>query len=158
MSSAESSAENAVVAPFVVLLVADDLMFPSRVREGVKPLGGTVRVVSTVEAAVAGAVAGPSPRAVFVSLTARRFDPLAVVAALKGDARTRSLPLLTFAGHMETEKHEAARKAGADVSAANSSVALHLPKLLERLDRLAADPAALENTDVLEIEEETDNH
>jgi CheY-like chemotaxis protein len=128
--------------PPYLLLIADDLMFPSRVREAVKPLTGTVRVVATEPAAIEAASADPAPDAVLVNLTARRYDPLAVIiTALKGDERTRALPLLAFAGHVETEKHDAARAAGADLVAANSSVALHLPKLLERLQRIASGTA-----------------
>jgi CheY-like chemotaxis protein len=138
-----------------LLLVADDLMFPSRVREALKPLGGTVKVVSTAEAAQEAALADPAPDAVLVNLTARRYDALAVIGALKADERTRLLPLLAFAGHVEAEKHEAARAAGADLVAANSSVALHLPKLLERLRRIAAGTENAPDADnALEIEED----
>jgi CheY-like chemotaxis protein len=55
------------------------------------------------------------------------------IAALKQDPASAAIPLLAFAGHLEKDKHEAARRAGADRVAANSSVALHLPALLTRL-------------------------
>ena len=123
-------------------------MFPSRVREGVKPLGYTVRVVATADAARDALRSDPLPLAILVNLTARRYDPLAVIAACKADDRAGTIPLLAFAGHVEKDKHTAARAAGADLVAANSSVALHLGALLTRL--LAQEPA---ETDVLEIEE-----
>lgn len=138
-----------------LLLVADDLMFPSRVREALRPLEGTVKVAATETAALDAARSEPAPDAVLVNLTARRYDPLAVIRALKDDERTRALPLLAFAGHVEAEKHEAARAAGADLVAANSSVALHLPKLLERLQRIAAGTEnAPDPENALEIEED----
>jgi CheY-like chemotaxis protein len=138
-----------------LLLVADDLMFPSRVREALRPLYGTVKVAATETAAIDAARSEPAPDAVLVNLNARRYDPLAVIRAMKGDDRTRVLPLLAFAGHVEAEKHEAARAAGADLVAANSSVALHLPKLLERLQRIAAGTEnAPDPENVLEIEED----
>jgi CheY-like chemotaxis protein len=118
--------------PFDILLVSDDLMFPSRVREGLRPLGHTLKTVGS-EAAVQSAIAGHVPSAILVNLTARRYDPLAVIAFLKGTAATAAVPLLAFAGHVETEKHEAARRAGADMVAANSSVSMHLPALLKKL-------------------------
>jgi CheY-like chemotaxis protein len=114
------------------LLVADDLMFPSRVREGAKPLGYAVRVAGT-EAAALTMAREADPAAVLVNLTARRYDPFAVIRALKADPDAARLPLLAFAGHVEREKHRAAREAGADLVAANSSVSLHLSALLARL-------------------------
>lgn len=124
-------------------------MFPSRVQEGVKPLGYTVRVAPTESTALQSATDSP-PAAILVNLTARRYDPLAVIAALKADEKTRAIPLLAFAGHVEREKHQAAREAGADMVAANSSVSLHLGTLLKRL--LNATPEN-ETDDVLEIHE-----
>ena len=141
--------KNDTPAQQVLLLVADDLMFPSRVREGARPLGYTVKTASTEAAALSDAQADPPPIAILVNLTARRFDPLSVIAALKADPNTRAVPLLAFAGHVETEKHEAARRAGADRTAANSSVSLHLAALLSRL--LKPTPTEILE-DVLEIE------
>ena len=132
-----------------LLLVADDLMFPSRIREGAKPLGYTVRIAPTEKAAIEGARTSP-PAAILINLTARRYDPLSVITGLKASEQTRSIPLLAFAGHVEREKHQAAREAGADMVAANSSVSLHLAAVLNRL--LNATPGN-ETDDALEIEE-----
>lgn len=133
-------------APLLVL-VSDDLMFPSRVREALKPLGYNLRVAAT-EAALREAVSGNiSPLAVFVNLTARRYDPLEIITSLKESPATRGLPVLAFAGHVEKDKHAAARAAGADMVAANSSVSLHLPILLSRLlsgERSSADVEEVE--------------
>jgi CheY-like chemotaxis protein len=116
-----------------LLLVADDLITPSRVREGARPLGYQVAVAATETTAREMARATPPPAAILVNLTARRYDPAAVIRDLKAREETRRLPILAFAGHMEQEKHESARAAGANLVAANSSVALHLPVLLSRL-------------------------
>lgn len=124
-------------------------MFPSRIREGAKPLGYAVRIAPTEKAAMEGATTAP-PIAILVNLTARRYDPLAIITALKGDERTRAIPLLAFAGHVEREKHQAAREAGADLVAANSSVSLHLGAVL---NRLLSPPTGNETDDALEIEE-----
>lgn len=118
----------------ILLLVSDDLMFPSRVREGVRPLGYTLRVVGTEAAALeAAGQAGTVPDAILVNLTARRYDAPHLIRELKATEATKAIPLLAFAGHVEKEKHAAAREAGADLVAANSSVSLHLAPLLSRL-------------------------
>lgn len=117
-----------------LLLVSDDLMFPSRVREGVRPLGYTLRVVGTEAAALeAAGKSDPVFDAILVNLTARRYDAPHLIRELKAADATRAIPLLAFAGHVEKDKHAAAREAGADLVAANSSVSLHLAALLSRL-------------------------
>lgn len=108
-----------------VLLLSDDLLLPSRVKEALRPLGWPLTVTATgIDAALS-----QSPDLVIVNLAARRFDPLAAVRAAKAAGRK----VLAFAGHVEAEKHAAARDAGADLVAANSSVALHFPALLRQL-------------------------
>jgi CheY-like chemotaxis protein len=117
-----------------LLLVSDDLMFPSRVREGVRPLGCKLTVAGTADAARNAAKEQESrPDAILINLTARRYDAPELIRELKADESTRTIPLLAFAGHVEKEKHAAARAAGADLIAANSSVSLHLGALLSRL-------------------------
>ncbi len=116
----------------VLLLAADDLMFPSRIGEAVRPLGYELRVAGGAAAVRESALAAP-PAAILVNLSARRLDAPALIRSLKDDPATRAIPVLAFAGHVETDKHDAARAAGADMVAANSSVSLHLPKLLARL-------------------------
>lgn len=147
-SAGEAAAAAAAARPRV-LLAADDLMFPSRIREAVRPLGYTLSVAAS-EAALREKAAADSPAVILVNLNTRRIDPFALIRALKADPTTSAVPLLAFAGHVETAKHDAARAAGADMVAANSSVSLHLPKLL---DRLLAGEHTPRGADVTEIEE-----
>ncbi|MBC8142610.1 MAG: response regulator [Armatimonadetes bacterium] len=117
----------------ILLLVADDLLMGSRVREGAKPSGFTVTVVGSEAAAKAALSGSPAPVAVLVALTVRRVDPFALIRFVK--ATYPAIPVLAFAGHVERELHEKARQSGADLVTANSSVAMHLPALLTRLLR-----------------------
>jgi CheY-like chemotaxis protein len=119
-------------APRSLILVSDDLIFPSRVREALRELPWTVRVVGA-ETALLTALANGAPAVILVNLNARRYDPLVVIAGLKAHPEARRIPILAFAGHVEAGKHAAARAAGADQVAANSSIALHLPAVLDRL-------------------------
>jgi DNA-binding response OmpR family regulator len=115
----------------LILLVSDDLMMGSRVKEGVKVAGYGFASAST-ETAVQNAIASEQPpAAILVALTVRRLDPYALIRMLK--AEHPGVPILAFAGHVEREKHALAREAGADLVTANSSVAMHLPALLSRL-------------------------
>lgn len=123
----------AAIGEPILLLAADDLLFTSRIESAVRPLRYTLRVAASPDKIREIAAADPPPAAILISLSARRFDPNALIRALKTDAATRAVPLLAFAGHVEKDKHDAARAAGADLTAANSSVAQHLPRLLARL-------------------------
>ena len=129
--SGDAAAEASPAKP-TVLLAADDLMFPSRIREAMRPLGYPLSVAATEEA-VREKIVTDSPAVILVNLNTRRVDPIALIRALKADPATSEVPVLAFAGHVETAKHDAARAAGADMVAANSSVSMHLPKLLDRL-------------------------
>ncbi len=84
-----------------LVLVADDLLIGSRVREGAKPSGFTVSVVSTEEAVRKAIATEPRPRAILVALTVRRLDPYALIRTLKTDFP--DLPILAFAGHVERD-------------------------------------------------------
>lgn len=115
----------------LILLVSDDLMMGSRVKEGVKVAGYAFATASTEAAIQTALAAEKQPVAILVALTVRRLDPYALIRSLK--AEHPSLHVLAFAGHVEREKHALAREAGADLVTANSSVAMHLPALLSRL-------------------------
>ncbi len=117
--------------PRTLLLVADDLMTASRVREGAKPAGYAVTVTGSESAAKTALAASPAPVAVLVALTVRRVEPFALIRFVK--ETYPAIPVLAFAGHVERELHAKAREAGADLVTANSSVAMHLPALLTRL-------------------------
>lgn len=116
-----------------LLVVSDDLLLPSRIREAAKPLHCDVQTVSSETKAWEAARSASAPLAILVGLSSRRIDGIGFIRALKADTKTQNLPVWAFAGHVETEKHANARDAGADLSLANSSVALHLPQLLARL-------------------------
>ena len=149
VEAAAAAADAPPPARPLLLLIADDLLFPSRIREAIKPLGWELRVAAT-EAAARAVFASAAPRAVLVNLNARRLDPVVLIRAFKADPATACVPLLAFAGHVETAKHDAAREAGADLVAANSSVSLHLGKLLDRL--LSGErSAAADHARVIEI-------
>lgn len=134
-AKSETTARSTVTdgkAARLLLLAADDLIFPSRIGEALRPLGYSLRVAGTA-GAVQEAARNLSPLAILVNLNARRFDAISLIRDLKADPATGALPILAFAGHVEASKHDSARRAGADMSVANSSVSLHLPRLLDRL-------------------------
>lgn len=105
-------------------------MFPSRIREAVRHLDYDLETKGTADTVLA-ALRAYAPAVILINLNARRFDALNLIRELKALPASAAIPVIAFAGHVETEKHEAARNAGADLVAANSSVSLHLTKLLQ---------------------------
>ena len=75
------------------------------------------------------------PQLVVVSLAARRFDPLAVIQAVRRDPAGSALPILAYAGHVERELLQAGLNAGADMVAPNSALRGSLPEVLAGLTR-----------------------
>ena len=63
----------------LILLVSDDLLFPSRIREALRDLPYRLQTTGS-ESGLIAAVEAESPAAIVVNLTARRYDPLALIA------------------------------------------------------------------------------
>lgn len=89
-----------------VAVVADDLIWGSRLLEVVRRAGGdpvAVRSAAAVEAGLADAAGA------VVDTTARSYDPLAVIRA----AKAAGIPVIAVAPHVAIEMRRAARAAGA---------------------------------------------
>ncbi|MFM7322007.1 MAG: hypothetical protein ACKO5K_10860 [Armatimonadota bacterium] len=111
--------------PIVVALAIDDLMLASRVREALR--GFVVDLVRFH--ADAATQASARPDCVLVSMASRRGDPVECIRA----AKDSGIPVVAFAGHLESDRLEQARSAGADRVVANSSVSSHLPEVLRAI-------------------------
>lgn len=113
------------------LIVADDLMVFARLEFAARAAG--------LEPVPHGATAAALPRLVLVSLAHRRLDPIAFIAAQRAAAVAagRNLPILAFGAHVDEDRLEAARRAGADEVLPHSALVGDLAGRLRRhLDRL----------------------
>jgi DNA-binding NarL/FixJ family response regulator len=70
------------------------------------------------------------PALVIFDLNSRKTDPVATIAALKGDPQLASIRTLGFASHVHTDLIAAARQAGADQVIPRSAFAGQLPEIL----------------------------
>ena len=89
-----------------IAIVADDLIWSTRLIDGVRRAGGEplpIRRASAVESGLVGAAG------VIVDTTARAYDPLAVLRA----AASTGLPSIAVAPHEDVALLRAAREAGA---------------------------------------------
>lgn len=113
----------------MVLVAVDDLMFSSRISTAAKAVGAAIRFTRSVDAVV-GAAREAAPALVIIDLNAARMQPLAILAALKGDPALAAIPTVGFVSHVDTATIEAARGAGVDRVLARSAFVEQLPALL----------------------------
>jgi CheY-like chemotaxis protein len=112
-----------------VIAVVDDLFFASKIRGTAEQLGVTSsfprRIDSLIEAALRD-----QPALIICDLHATRIDPIELARLLKTDERLRSIPLLGFFSHVQTELQQQAEQAGFDRVIPRSAFTKHLPDIL----------------------------
>ena len=121
------------------LLVVGDVFFSAKLRDTLKHLGMGAKSART-EAEVATVLGAGLPRLVIVDLTIKSLAAPALVAQLKADEATRSVPIIAFAGHVFAEALGAAAAAGADRVVTNGQIAGNLPAIIADLGLLSDHP------------------
>ena len=119
------------VAPPVVVLV-DDLMFLSRIREAAKAGGAVVRAARSVSDVLEACRGGA--RTVIVDLDSARLPALEAVSAVAGDPALADVRLVGFYSHVETERARAAREAGCREVLPRSAFVRQLSELIGGID------------------------
>jgi two-component system cell cycle response regulator DivK len=117
------------------LLVVGDVFFSAKLRDTLKHLGMGAKSART-DAEVAGVLGAMQPRLVIVDLTIKTLSAAALIARMKGEDATRSVPVIAFAGHVFTEALGAAAEAGADRVVTNGQIAGNLPGIVADLGLL----------------------
>jgi CheY-like chemotaxis protein len=112
-----------------VLAAVDDMIFGAKIRGTAESLGVEYESARTVEATVEKARAN-QPDMIIVDLHGERCDPFALAERLKADAALRSLPLIGFFSHVQTELRERALASGFDRVLTRSTFTDKLPGLL----------------------------
>ena len=114
----------------LVHLIDDDLFFPAKLTAALAAAGIGVRTFDDgdIEAAMADL-----PACIVVNWGRAAEARANFVRNLKATAVTRDIPVLAFAGHLETTLHRLAKEAGADKVVANSAIASRPVQLIEEL-------------------------
>ncbi len=113
--------------PTVVLLV-DDLMFASRIREAAKATGAIVASARTAAQALEACRAGA--RVLIADLDTPRLPVLEALKAVAADPTLSGVRLVGFYSHVETETARAAREAGCREVLPRSAFVRQLPELI----------------------------
>lgn len=95
-----------------VIALVDDMFFASKIKGAAEQCGRSlVRVRSQEE--LERELNDP-PRLILIDLNSTRLDPLAAITFLKSQPDTRSIPVIGFLSHVQTELVREAEQAGCD--------------------------------------------
>ena len=112
-----------------VISVVDDMFFASKIRAVAEAVGKEMSFPRSLEAVVSKA-RETKPGLIVVDLHNQRIDPIALARALKADEDLRSIKLLGFFSHVQTELQRNAMAAGFDQVIPRSVFARDLAEIL----------------------------
>jgi CheY-like chemotaxis protein len=113
----------------MILVVADDLLFRSKISTVAKSLNVTVRAATTPEAALTRA-REDKPTLVLLDLDGARPAPFTVLEQFSADPDLRGLRTLGFVLHVHAHLVERARALGIGGVLARSAFVTQLPQIL----------------------------
>lgn len=96
-----------------VIAAVDDMFFAAKIRAAALHLGITLRSMRNPEQLL-NAARESNPDLIIVDLHAQTLDPIALARTLKSDEQLKSIPLLGFFSHVQTELQREAVAAGFD--------------------------------------------
>jgi CheY-like chemotaxis protein len=113
-----------------VIAVVDDLFFASKIRGTAEQLGVAVKFARTADA-LAEAARRDLPSLIICDLHSQKTDPIELAKQLKADDQLRSIPLVGFFSHVQTELQHQAEEAGFDRVLPRSAFSSHLAQILK---------------------------
>jgi CheY-like chemotaxis protein len=114
-----------------ILAVVEDIFFLAKIQQTARQMGFTVE--SVAPDALLDHLATDGPAAILLDLNHRSGNAIAVLESLKNDPATRSIPVVAFLSHVQTDLAQAAHAAGCDRVMARSAFSQQLPMLLREL-------------------------
>jgi CheY-like chemotaxis protein len=112
-----------------IIAVVDDLFFASKIRGPSEELGVTARFARDLDAVIEAA-RRDRPSLIICDLHSQKVDPMEVARKVKGDEELRSIQLLGFFSHVQTELQRLAEEAGFDQVMPRSAFSKHLGDIL----------------------------
>src|SRR5688572_3218889 len=113
----------------MILVVADDLLFRSKISNAAKAAGVVVRAATTAALAIERA-REDRPSLVLLDLDSARTEPFEVLRKLAADPDLRGLPTLGFVSHVHVDLVREARALGIGNVMARGAFAAALPDIL----------------------------
>ncbi len=97
----------------IVTAAVDDMFFASKIRETAKALGLIVNFPRSKEVLLT-TINEDLPQLIIVDLHTRKFSAFELANELKADEKVKSIPLLGFYSHVDTDTQRKALEAGYD--------------------------------------------
>jgi len=113
----------------MILVVADDLLFRSKISTAAKALGVVVRAATTPDAAVERA-REDRPTLVLLDLDGQKPAPFEVLRRFAEDDALKRLPTLGFVSHVHADLVRQARSLGIGTVLARSAFVAELSSIL----------------------------
>jgi len=113
-----------------VIAVVDDLFFASKIRGTAEQVGVALSFARSAAAALESA-RRDQPALVICDLHSEKTDTIELARLLKADEQLRSIPLVGFFSHVQTDLQERAVQAGFDQVMPRSAFTRYLAEILK---------------------------
>ena len=112
-----------------ILAAVDDMFFAAKIRATAEALGVSIKFHRKLESLVDAAVE-QSPDLIIVDLHNEKLNPIDLARALNANEGGKTIPLLGFFSHVQTDLQRAALEAGYDQVIPRSAFSRDLAKIL----------------------------
>jgi len=120
---------DAIIMSGVIIAIVDDMFFKSKIRAVAEAVGTEISFPRNRDALFQKAREA-KPQLIIVDLHNEKIEPSSLANELKADEELRSIPLLGFFSHVQTELQRNAIAAGFDQVIPRSVFARDLSKIL----------------------------
>ena len=114
-----------------ILVVLDDLIFSSKIREAAKPLSIDLEFIKSPNG-LSHKIKSEQPSLLIFDLNFKSCNPLQIIKDLKSSPELKDIPILGYLSHVQTELKEEAVKAGCDLVLPRSRFSRELREILMR--------------------------
>ena len=125
-----------------VIGAVEDLLFRSKISETASQLGVEATFPRSPKKLL-DALREGAPDLLVLDLNSARFEPMALLRAVRSEEATRSVPTVGFLSHVQKDLAVAAREAGCDRVVARSAFTKNLPEILAGRDPETVDEAGV---------------
>ncbi len=94
-----------------ILVAVSDVFFYTKLRDALKPQGYLLEKART-QIEISEKAGALSPAAVILNINDESLDAFKALEALKGDDRSKAIPVLAFANHEEVDNWRRAQQLG----------------------------------------------
>lgn len=112
-----------------ILAAVSDMIFASKINGAASQISANVTFVKSIDKLIEQAN-NLSPELIILDLNNPRFDSLNAIKDLKASSSLRSVPIVGFLSHVQTELRHKAQEAGCDFVMPRSQFNTNLPQIL----------------------------